>query len=426
VDGTSGIDQLSTLALFVLLSSFFAVAEVGLFGANRQRLKALSGEGRLTATIALRLLDHPSRLLSSLAVLSLVSHVATAVLIARAALAAYGANLGAWIAFGAGLVLLLVAGEILPKSFAASWPDTAALWTSIPIHLLSILLSPFSAALSRVAFVAAWPFGARVPLDHPLVTQGDVQLMMRMGEADGTLEEGEREMITSIFEFGETIVREIMVPRIDIAGIPLSARIMDVVDNVMSEGHSRIPVYRDSVDHIVGVVYVKDLFRYLREGRTDVTAGEVMRRAYYVPETKKVADLFKEMRQKKVHLAIVVDEYGGTAGLVTIEDVLEEIVGEIQDEYDVEETEPLVMLDEWTALVDGRMNLKEVNDRLAIALPAGDVDSLGGFVYSRLGHVPAQGEEIVVDDIRIRVEALEGQRIALVRVTKPVVEEARA
>lgn len=424
MDGSSGIDQLLALALFVFLSAFFSLAEVGLFSANRARLKTLSGEGRLTATIALRLLEHPSRLLSGLAILGLIAHVATAVLIARVAIASYGGGPGAWIGFGAGLLLLLLAGEILPKSFAARWPDCAALWASIPVHLLTLLLSPFSSVLSRVAFVAAWPFGARVPLDHPLVSQGDVQLMMRMGETEGTLEAGEREMITSIFEFGETIVREIMVPRIDIAGITISARIMDIVDNVMSEGHSRIPVYRDSVDHIVGVVYVKDLFRFLREGRTEVTAGEVMRRPYYVPETKKVADLFKEMRQKKVHLAIVVDEYGGTAGLVTIEDVLEEIVGEIQDEYDVEETEPLVMLDERTAIVDRRMNLEEVNDRLEIALPVGDVDSLGGFVYSRLGHVPSQGEEIAVDGVCIRVEAVDGQRIALLRVTKAAPEEA--
>jgi len=424
VDGSSGIDQLLALALFVFLSAFFSLAEVGLFSANRARLKTLSGEGRLTATIALRLLEHPSRLLSGLAILGLIAHVATAVLIARVAIASYGGAPGAWIGFGAGLLLLLLAGEILPKSFAARWPDCAALWASIPVHLLTLLLSPFSSVLSRVAFVAAWPFGARVPLDHPLVSQGDVQLMMRMGETEGTLEAGEREMITSIFEFGETIVREIMVPRIDIAGITISARIMDIVDNVMSEGHSRIPVYRDSVDHIVGVVYVKDLFRFLREGRTEVTAREVMRRPYYVPETKKVADLFKEMRQKKVHLAIVVDEYGGTAGLVTIEDVLEEIVGEIQDEYDFEETEPLVMLDERTAIVDRRMNLEEVNDRLEIALPVGDVDSLGGFVYSRLGHVPSQGEEIAVDGVCIRVEAVDGQRIALLRVTKAAPEEA--
>jgi CBS domain containing-hemolysin-like protein len=195
----------------------------------------------------------------------------------------------------------------------------------------------------------------------------------------------------------------------------------------MEEGRSRIPVYRGTMDQIVGVVYVKDLFRYLREGRTDVSASDVMRPAYYVPDTKRVGELFREMRQNKTHIMIVVDEYGGTAGLVTIEDVLEEIVGEIRDEYDVEEPEPLVMLDDRTAIVDSRMQLDEVSARLGIALCADQIDTLGGLVYSRTGHVPQLGEEITHNGVRIRVEELDGRRIARLRVEKVASpEEANA
>lgn len=418
MDDSGSLIQYVLLGVLVLLSGFFSLAEVALLASNRRRLRELAEGGSLRASVAVRLLEDPSRLVSTLLVGNTVANLGAAVVATRLAIRWFGLGWGEVIAFVGAAVVVLVLAEIVPKAIASRYREPVALWCAIPVHLLTFLLVPWNTLLSRLAYAVGWPFGARVPLDHPILTQEDLRLLVEASEANGSLEAGEREMISSIFEIRETLVREIMVPRVDIKAVPVDATLMQIIDLVLREGHSRLPVYRETIDQIVGVVYVKDLFRYIREGRTDVTAEQIMRPAHFVPETKRVDELFREMRQNNVHLAIVVDEYGGTAGLVTIEDVLEEIVGEIRDEYDVEEAPPLVRLDEHTALVDARMHLEEVNEALRITLPTDEVDTVGGLVYSRLGHVPTQGEEVTVNGVRIRVEELEGQRIARVRIQR--------
>ncbi len=399
------------LGVLILLSAFFSLAEVALLSVSRQRLRERA-EGSLRASVALRLLDHPSRLVSALLVGSMAARLGAAVIATRIAIERFGFGQGELAAFLASTLAVLVAAEGMPKALASRWREACALWCAVPAYLWAMLLAPVSTILARVSFSSS------------TITQEELRMLVEAGEANGTLEAGEREMISSIFEFRETIVREIMVPRVDIRAVPAHATLMEVVDLLLREGHSRYPVYRETIDQVVGVVYVKDLFRYIRDGRTDVTAEQILRPAYFVPETKKVDELFREMRQNHVHLAIVVDEYGGTAGLVTIEDLLEEIVGEIRDEYDVEEVPPLVQVDERTALVDARMLLEDVNEALGVNLPTDEVDTIGGLVYSRLGHVPTQGEEITVNGVVIRVEELAGHRIARVRIQKITPEAA--
>ncbi|GBD28280.1 Magnesium and cobalt efflux protein CorC [bacterium HR31] len=423
-DSGSSLGRYLLFAVLAGVAAFFSLAEVALPRASRQRLRQLSEQGHLPAAVALRLVEAPSRLVSALRVGHALSSVGAAVVLASDLAARFG-SAGAWLAFAVAGGVFLLAVEALPRAAAARSPDRVALWCALPARLSTWLLAPVVALVALLARAAGWVLRVQVRGEAPLA-EGELDLVARMEEANGELEAGEREMIHSIFEFRETVVREIMVPRVDVVAARHDAPLGEIVDLVLEEGHSRIPVYRETIDHIVGVVYVKDLFRYLRDGHTQITAAEVMRPAYYVPETKKVDELFQEMRQKKVHLAIVVDEYGGTAGLVTIEDVLEEIVGEIRDEYDVEEREPLVMLDDRTALVDARMHLEEVNERLGLDLPVGEVDTLGGFVYSRMGHVPQQGEQLTYDGVRIRVEELDGQRIARLRVEKLAPEDAEA
>lgn len=413
----SSLGRYLLVAVLAGVAAVLSLAEAAFPQADRQRLRQLSEQGHVRARLALRLLESPPRLLSALRAGRTLSGLGVAVVLAAGLSGQLGSG-AVWVAFAVASVVLLVAAEALPRAVAARWPDRAVLWSAIPAWAAAGLLAPVVAVLGRLARLVAWPFGLRVPPHAPLAQPAELDVLARVEEANGGLEEGQREMIHSIVEFRETLVREIMVPRVDVVAVRHDAPLMEIVDLVLEEGHSRIPVYRETIDHIVGVVYVKDLFRYLRDGRTQVTAADVMRPAYYVPETKKVDELFQEMRQKKVHLAIVVDEYGGTAGLVTIEDVLEEIVGEIRDEYDVEEREPIVVLDDGSALVDARVHLEEVNERLGLDLPVGEVDTLGGFVYSRMGHVPQQGERLTYDGVVIQVEELEGQRIARLRVEK--------
>ncbi len=416
-DPGSSLGRYLLFAVLAGVAAFFSLAEVGLPRANRQRLRQLAEHGHLRAAVAARLVESPLRVVSALRAGRLLAGLsATAVLVAE--LRSQLGPGGVWVGLALSAAVLLVAAEALARALAARHPDAVALACALPLRVATWALAPVVAVVGVLTRAVGWPLGLRVPWQAPLSADEDVDLLARVREADGGLEEGEREMIHSIFEFRETLVREIMVPRVDMVAVRHDARLPEVVDLVLEEGHSRFPVYEGTIDHIVGVLNVKDLFRYLRDGKTEVTAAQVMRPAYFVPETKKVDELFQEMRQGKIHLAIVVDEYGGTAGLVTIEDVLEEIVGEIRDEYDVEEREPLVMLDEHTALVDARMHLEEVNERLQLDLPVGEVDTLGGFVYSRMGHVPRQGEQITYDGVVIRVEELAGQRIARLRVEK--------
>jgi CBS domain containing-hemolysin-like protein len=219
-----------------------------------------------------------------------------------------------------------------------------------------------------------------------------------------------------VIEFGDTVVREVMVPRTDMLAVEGHAKICDAVELVINSGKSRIPVYDQGVDDVVGIVHARDLLKAEREGRGDEETRALAREAHFVPETKRVAELMREMRREKFHIAIVVDEYGGTAGLVTLEDLIEELVGEIVDEYDVEDAK-------WERLangdyrVDARMSLDEVNELIAADLPDGDWDTVGGLLYSELGHVPIQGESVQVDGRRITAEKVEGRRIERVRIS---------
>jgi putative hemolysin len=251
----------------------------------------------------------------------------------------------------------------------------------------------------------------------PFVTEEEIKTMVDAGEEEGVIQEEEKEMIYSIFELGDTLTREVMVPRIDVAALDVTTPMLDALDTIMEAGHSRIPVYNETIDNVQGVLYAKDLLPYLRQGRSDVPLKNILREAYFVPETKKASDLLPDLQQRRVHMAIVVDEYGGMAGLVTIEDLLEEIVGEIQDEYDTEE--PFVEFitdDEY--IFDARVDLDDLNRLMNVALPTDDSDTLGGFIYTELGKVPVIGDQVVFENMDFTVESVAGRRIKKVRVER--------
>ncbi len=408
--------------LLLILSAFFSGSETALFAVNRLRVRHMQEEGNARAKVVLRLLEDPGRVLTTLLMGNNIVNVAASVLATAFLVDHFGPQRGALYTIVLMTALLLIVGEVTPKTFAAKYADPIALWVAYPIQWLSVTLYPLIRVLSAVSAVLLRPLGGRVDLRSPLVTQEEIRLLVKMGEEQGVIEEAEREMIHSIFEFGDTVAREIMVPRIDIVCVEDTAPLDEILRVVLAEGHSRIPVYHERIDHIVGVVYVKDLLSHLKAGRHLVPAKELMRPAFFVPEGKRLDELFREMRRKMIHMAIVVDEYGGTAGVVTIENLLEEIVGPIMDEYDVEE-KLVEIVNDRVAFIDGRMNIEEVNELLGLALPPGEVDTIGGFVYTLLGHVPTQGESVAYDGVEIRVERLEGQRIAKVRITKRVPTE---
>jgi putative hemolysin len=248
-----------------------------------------------------------------------------------------------------------------------------------------------------------------------MVTEDELKSLVDAGHQEGLLEQDEREMIYSIFRLGDTLVREIMVPRIDFTALDVNTPIEQAVDAVVSSGYSRVPVYEDTVDHITGILYIKDLVRIFREGNADHSLKNLLRQAYFVPEAKKVDELLDEMQAKRVHMAIVVDEYGGVAGLVTLEDIVEEIVGEIRDEFDQAEEQPFQSVNENTVIFLGRVDIYDFNEMMGVHLPREEAETIGGFIYGRIGRVPEEGESVEVEGVRLTVEQVSGRRIRKVR-----------
>jgi CBS domain containing-hemolysin-like protein len=250
-----------------------------------------------------------------------------------------------------------------------------------------------------------------------------------VGQRGGTIEDEEKEMIYSVLQFGETLAREVMVPRPDVTAVEIDQPLEEALKKFIESGHSRVPVYEEEIDDIKGLLYAKDLLTLWHNGEQQATIRAIMRPAYFVPETKRADMLFKEMQERKVHLAVIVDEYGGTAGIVTIEDLVEEIVGDIKDEYDINEEAEYIQLGEKEYIVDGSMNLDDLNEMMDIDLPTDEADSIGGYIYSQLGRVPDVGETIEESEhhVSMRIEAVENRRIRkvhIIRIDPPADDEA--
>ncbi len=394
----------------VVASAFAAGAEMALSSVSRLQVRgAAEGLGARRAQIAEELLSDPVRFLTTLQILKLTGVVAAVTATVLIAPRQFGPGWLVPLLIVVGL--LLIFAQLLARSLVTGRRHASALRVAPVVQTLAILLSPITAIMRRIGQEAVAD-GATT--ESIFLSEDGLRFLLSFTDEETVIEDEEKEMIASIFEFGETLVREVMVPRMDVVAVPLDASMNEALDLILKAGHSRIPVYRDSVDNVVGILYAKDLLRYLRDGRTDVPLGKILRTAYFIPESKKVDELLQELQQRRVHMAVVVDEYGGTAGVVTIEDLLEEIVGEIQDEFDAEE--PTVEeLGESGFLFDARVDLDEVGKLLHLDLPEEGGDTLGGFIYSQLGKVPAVGDRIVYAETVFEVMSVAGRRIKQVR-----------
>jgi len=315
-------------------------------------------------------------------------------------------------------VLILVFGEITPKSYAAQNPIKVAVKVARPLEILSFVFKPILIVLTSITNFIIKMMGGEVLTSTPFVTEEEIRSLVDVGEEEGVLKHQEKEMIEGIFEIDDIDVTEVMVPRIDIIAVSEDAEMQEALDLIITYGHSRIPVFKDTIDNITGVIYAKDLlpFASSKDKRIEEKPiTELMRAAYYVPETKKVSQLLKELQQKKIHMAIVLDEYGGTEGLVTIEDILEEIVGDILDEFD-SEIDLIEKINENLYLVKAEVSLEEINEIFDTDLPEEDFDSLGGFVFGTLGRVPVQGDEVTYDNLKMTVTKVHNRRIRIIEV----------
>jgi CBS domain containing-hemolysin-like protein len=410
----SGAGLLLGVILGLLLVTVGAAAESALSAAGRVRLRAIFAGGGRRARAAERLVDDPER--TQVATTTL--RVLGVILFALAAITWLRPLVEAWIPGLVVLVLGLLLGlegtELLATAWATHSPAEALLTLAVPVELVARLCAPLVYLLRRL--------GLRLSENGRSMRPDELRALVNVDEEGGPIEEEEIEMIAGIMELGGTKVREVMVPRIDIVALPIEASIDEALDVIISAGHSRLPVHRGSLDDIAGLLYAKDLLRCFRDRHFDMDLSTVLRSATFVPESKPVNELLADLQASKVHMAIVVDEYGGTAGLVTIEDLLEEIVGEIQDEYDAE-TPRIEHLSADEAVVDAGIDIDDVNRLMGIHLPTEEVDTLAGLVFTRLGKVPEPGERAVFDDAAIEVLELAGRRIRRVRVVRRDKEE---
>lgn len=426
-----GWSLLAVELLLVVVLSALSLAEASLHAIRRpQMVEELLARGR-RGRRAGRMGERRVRYLAAIQVVEFFvifafSGIAAAFIAPRLSealrvfgIAAAFSDVGAVIATVAALSLVAVLfGLFVPRSIGARHPKPVLLLLVFPLDVITWITRPLVAVLFFLTRLMTAPFGAN-PQEGTLISEEDIKALIETGEEQGVLESGERDMIRSVFALGEKRVHEVMVPRTEIVAIDVNTAPAEVLETVVSAGHSRIPVYEGSSDQIIGVLYVKDLFRRLARGEQDVTIRPFLRAAQFVPETKKVDLLLREMQRDKVHIAIVVDEYGGTAGLVTIEDLVEEIVGEIRDEYDVEE-ELVLPVSENEAVMDARVPFNEVRETFGIESPDGDdeFDTLGGYITHELGRLPKLGDVVQRDGVKFQVESVEGRRIGRVRVLR--------
>jgi len=419
--------ELLVIVVLTLLEGFFVSAEISIISIRRSRLDQLSEDGNRRARRVRRLKDDPGRFLAvvqlGLTVLGFFASAYAAVNLSVELAAFLRPAIGGG-ADGVALLIVtvllalftIVFGELVPKSIGLAYAERLSMLVAGPVEWIARLLGPLVWFLTRVTSGITKLLGVSMSSDAQMTAE-ELKLIVERGGEQGILEAEEEQMINAVIELGDRRLHEVMVPRIAIVALPVSATLDDAIDLIVEEGHSRIPIYEESIDGVLGIIYAKDLLPVLKVGsNARPTVRSLLRTPLFVPESMSIDDLLHEFQRRKVHIAIVLDEYGGTAGLLTIEDLLEEIVGEIQDEYDVEEP-MIVRLSPDEARIDGRVDVDELAEifDIPIALEdADEYDTLGGLIFHRLGKVPRPGDEVRLNGLKLTVETTDGRRVGKV------------
>lgn len=412
----------------VVLSAFFSSVETAFFSLSPLRLKKLETEGDGRAGEILNVLADKQRLLLTILVGNTFANVFATALAAGffvswlpgSPLAAYvGVGFTRSILLAAVFValIILVFGEIIPKIIAIYGAYGYSRIAVKPLRLFVVLATPFTWTITTIIRKILPGYSEWNSLLGSSNSMDEMDSYFSLGEEVGLIERDEKEMISSVFEFGDTLVREVMVPRPDIVSMPINISFEELLKVVRDDGHSRFPVYDGNLDKVIGIIYVKDILIKLDEIKESYDLFKLLRPPFFVPETKKLNDLLSEFQKRKQHLAIVVDEYGGVSGLVTIEDLLEEIVGEIVDEYDLEEQAPLNRIDENIFSIDARFSISDLESELEIELDYEDCETVGGFILEKLGRIPQKGESFEQPQGIFQVTEIKGNRILRVRFT---------
>ena len=436
-DAVSVVLKLLILFALILVNAFFAMSEIAIISLNDTKMQKLAEEGNKKAKQIVKLTENSSRFLSTIQIgVTLAGFLTSASAsqnfaamltdaVAKTPVVNY---VGESVINGVSVVLItlatsyfsLVLGELAPKRIAMNKPEKISFRVVGILTFIAKIAKPFVKVLSLSTNAVVRLFGVDPNSDEEQVTEEEIRMMVDVGEEKGVIEEAQAEMIDNIFEFDDLDVGDIMTHRTEMTAIEVSRSLEEVAEIAVENGYSRIPVFEEDPDNIVGILYAKDLLKFVGRGiPKDLTIAKVMRKALYVPETQSCGNLFKAMNESRTQFAIVIDEYGGTAGIVTLEDVIESIVGNIQDEYDDEEEE-IVQINETTFTIDGTTDLDEVDELVGVELPEGDYDTLGGFVISLLGYLPGEiGEEPIVAEyknLKFTVLSIDERRIDEIKV----------
>jgi len=406
--------QLCLLVVLLGTSALFSSAETALTTVNRIRVRTLASQGDKRAVTLLSILQKPEKMLSVILIGNNVVNLYASSLATTVTLSLFGSKM-VGVATGVLTLAVLVFGEVAPKTMASRNAERIALRAAGPVRSLMWLFTPLVFVVNNLARLVMKLFGADRPNERELMTAEELRTIVQVGHEDGVLENDERKIIDNVFDFGDRSARDIMIPRIDMTCIDIEASKEELMEVVREEQYTRIPVYKDTADTIVGILNVKDLL--FRAPEKNFRIAELMRKPLFTYEQKKTSELMVEMRKNYTNLAIVLDEYGVTAGMVTMEDILEEIVGEIRDEYDRDEEKSIRRVAPNTYLVEGNVKIDDLNEALQLKLSSEDYESIGGYVLEQLEHFPKEGESVVRDCMRFTVTRMEQTRIAEVKLT---------
>jgi CBS domain containing-hemolysin-like protein len=399
------IEYFLPVLLFIIclgLSAFFSSSEIALISLTRAKVRMLLNDGRKGSESLVTLKETPNRFLISILVGNNIVNVAAASIATAIAISIFG-DVGIGIAIVVVVLLMLIFGEIGPKVYASKHNEQLALSFATPVLYLTRILNPLIWGIEKITGT----FGAPSALGEPGVTEEEIKEWIEVGKEEGTIEQEEREMLYSVLEFGDTNAREIMTPRVDVALIEDTRTLNEAMQVFNETGFSRLPVYHDSVDNIIGILNIKDVFSAAFSMKKGIPIRELMYDPYFVPETKKIDDLLKELQLRKVQIAIVLDEYGSFIGILTVEDILEELVGDILDEFDREEPE-IQKTGEGIFLVDAKLWVEDLNDELDISLPVHEsYETIGGLLIERLGHIPHPGETVHIAESHVTLVVMQ-------------------
>lgn len=406
--------QIILLIILLIMSGFFSMSETALMALSKIRIRHMVDEGVRGSKLVEKLSQDPSKLLGAILIGNNIVNIGASALATSIAVKLIGPS-GVGVVTVAMTILVLIFGEITPKSIAKQNSEKVSLFVSKPIGIIVKVFNPLVIVFTSISSVFIRLLGGDPKATEPFITEEELRTMVGVSEEEGVLEDVEKEMIFNVFEFADSQVKDVMVQRVDIVAVDVHSTYEEVISIIKAEQFSRLPVYNENIDDVIGIINVKDLIM-ASECKDNFKVSDYMREPYYTFEFKKIAELFKEMKKTRNHMAVVLDEYGGNVGIVTIEDLIEEVVGEIEDEYDDDRDSDIIVVKEDEYIVDGSARLDYIGDLIGVTMESEEFDSIGGLVIGELGRFPEQNEEVKINNIKFIVEDIDKNRIKKVRI----------